>query len=80
MGTKGRGHTKPTPLAIVLDPLAKVIMDRGDVKVKGKKNSLLSERLSKALESRIHGPDKSERQAKALLGWATDEMNADLVT
>ena len=38
---EGRGLAEPTPLAMVCDPLAKVIIGKGDVIVKEEKRSLL---------------------------------------
>ena len=74
-----RGLAEPIPLAMVCDPLAKVIMGKGDIIVREEKRSLLPEIWSKALESRIQGPDECERQAEALPVWTIDEMDVDLV-
>ena len=40
---EGRGLAEPIPLAMICDPLAKVIMGKGDVIVKEEKKSLLLE-------------------------------------
>ena len=42
--TKGRGHAESILLAMVCDPLAKVIMGKDDVIVREEKRSLLPER------------------------------------
>ena len=44
MGTEGKRYVKPILLAMVCDPLAKVIMGKDDVIVREEKRSLLSER------------------------------------
>ena len=40
---EGRGLAEPIPLAMICDPLAKVIMGKGDVIIRKEKRSLLPE-------------------------------------
>ena len=42
-GMEGRGLVEPIPLAMVCDPLTKVIIGKGDVIVREEKRSLLPE-------------------------------------